>query len=317
MKGLANMFNPTESMYVYKQYIPALTRLGGVYDNPVTGSRRCLMIYPITGKWYDYDLGIGGNVEDFVSWANDIGLQAAIGYILSIIDGLDGMDMIVRRNDEIDYSGYGTSIRGKSMTIEQLESATYRLLASHDIVDNFNKLGIDSDSLIRNRIGLVSRSKLKFIIYPSDIINGMCRHYRGEGYGKENNSTYYHGVPNFFIKPVSGCNEAVACLDRITTLMLDSIGIRAHFINMSNYSYFVDKKVIVLNSCNSTKHAGKIQALLNRIDVEASLYDISTKFLVKNNAGNNNTLAHLYYQCGDKSNIIKKLQDELYVKDDR
>lgn len=309
-------FTPLESMYIYKQYIPTLVRTGGLYNNPINGSLRCLSIFPATGAWYDNDLGIGGDVIDFVAWANDLGIAHAISYISSIIDGLDGTDMLIRRNEKLDYSKRSTVIKGNSMSIEQLNLATEELLSNKEIMDSFAKINVYEDSLIRNNIGLIKRRNLDFIVYPSSIINGKCRHYRAEGYGKDNNAIVRCGIPSNFIKPNPSDNKFVLCLDRITTLMLDSIGVRACLVNENNYRDFYGKDVIIFENSEHIKYSRKIAHLLSLSAKSVKAYEM-WKYSPRTMFNYGNLLAMRYYACVDKQVIIDALREELYVKDDR
>lgn len=269
------MFSVSESFFVYSRYIGGLRRLGGKYNSPLR-NETCGSFYVdgITGRWYDYGIGAGGDVIDFVMLYHNILFKDALSAIHSMLDGYDRSDVVLG-------AGAIKSVKDISLkrlykiTSEQLRVWNHDMYYRHgDIAKMLWDRGLGYDVVNRYRLGVHEYRNKWWLLIPYDYDDEVLTSYKRMRWSGTEKEIFTSGSVRLYPKDMLGKDCLVLCEGELDCLSFISNGIDAitgtggvNTFKREWVNKFRDKRIVIMfdNDSSGRKGAKSVYTLLKDI----------------------------------------------------
>lgn len=266
-------YSVVESFVVYKKYIPDIDRKGGKYPSPFRQENiASFSIDGVTGRWYDFGLGIGGDVISFIQALHKTDFKRAIDMIDRDLDGYDSIDLI--RNSGKLEKKCETLKHRYSLTTEYRNRCYESLIKDTKYLPMLIRRGLSIDIIKKFQVGLSTYKSKNWLITPYDYYNEICWHYKRIRWNNSSKEIMTSGQACLYPRDsINNDLPIVLCEGELDCLALISSGINAitstagcATFKREWYKYFVGKEVIILYDYDEP---GTVSA----INIQAKMFD--------------------------------------------
>lgn len=155
------------SFCIYSMYIKNISRSGGKYLSPFRDEvMPSFSLDGLSGRWYDFGLGIGGDVVSFIQAIHKCSFTQACGIIDRDLDGYDKQEKVYKCGS-MDTSNI-RSKRTYKLTQKVLEGYLNNLLKGGATVDDLVNRGISLGTVIKYKLGVSLYKGKNWLLIPYD-----------------------------------------------------------------------------------------------------------------------------------------------------
>lgn len=260
-------YSVVESFVVYAKYVPGVERKGGKYPSPFRQeSIPSFSIDGVSGRWYDFGMGIGGDVVSFIQSLHKIDFRKAIDIIGRDLDGYDPVDMI-RYSGTLDSSVHKNRKRFK---LTELSVNSYNAALNSGVNNKFLPMlirrGISLDVLNRYKVGMSTYKNKVWLVIPFDYYNGFSWNYKRLRWGEKSKEIFTSGQASLYPRdtmlndlPIVLCEGELDCLALISNginAVSGTAGCATFKREWDNY--FTGKDVVILYDYDDPGYNGSI-----------------------------------------------------------
>ena len=215
------------SFCVYSMYIKNISRSGGKYLSPFRDEViPSFSIDGVSGRWYDFGLGIGGDVVTFIQAVHKCSFTQACGIIDRDLDGYDKQEKVYKCGS-MDTS----NIRNKrtyKLNQTQLEGYLNNLLKGGSVYDDLVNRGIRLATVIKYKLGLSYYKGKSWLLIPYDYNNNPVCSYKRIFRGDKGKEVMTSGKGVIYpLEVIYDNDELVLCEGELDALALNGYGIPA------------------------------------------------------------------------------------------
>lgn len=251
------------SFCVYGMYIKNISRVGGKYLSPFREEVvPSFSIDGLSGRWYDFGMGMGGDVVGFIQAIHKCGFSEACGIIDREIDGYDRSEMVYKCGT-LDTSKVKNK-RVYKLSSKILDGYLNNLMQGGAIHNDLLSRGITVDSLFRYKLGMSVYMGKKWLIIPYEYNLDVCSNYKRIHWADKGKEVITSGKGTIYPLPVLQANDdIVLCEGELDALALNSHGIPAvsGTVGCGTFKkewvpYFKDKRVRIIYDFDEPGYKG-------------------------------------------------------------
>lgn len=213
-----------EAFFVYSRYIHGLRRTGGKYNSPLRDDPvPSFQIFADTGRWWDYGIGAGGDVIDFIKLKHDLSFNKARSEINAMLDGYSNVDLIMHTTTMRKHEQH--SKKQFKITNDELMKCSDSLFQNKPTLRMLWNRGLSYDIMQTYKLGLNKYYGKDWLLLPYDFNDGHCWNYKRIRWVDGTKEVRTTGVGKLYPEPMLKQNKLVLCEGELDCLALISNGI--------------------------------------------------------------------------------------------
>ena len=215
------------SFCVYGMYIKNISRRGGKYMSPFRDELvPSFSIDGISGRWYDFGLGMGGDVVAFVQALHKCSYSQACGIIDRELDGYDRAEMVYKCGT-LDTSKVKNK-RVYKLSRKIVDGYSNTLMTGGVIHDDMINRGITYSGMLKYKLGVQLYAGKRWLVIPYEYNLDVCSNYKKIHWGEKGKEVITSGKGTIYPSTILNENDdIVLCEGELDALSFNCNGIPA------------------------------------------------------------------------------------------
>lgn len=255
-----------EAFFVYSRYIHGLRRTGGKYNSPLRDDPvPSFQIFADTGRWWDYGIGAGGDIIDFIKLKHNLTFVKARSEINAMLDGYSDIDLILYTPTMKKKESH--SKRQYKITNDELVQCTDNLFKHKQMLRMLWHRGLSYETIEDYKLGINKYYNKEWLLLPYDFNDGHCWNYKRIRWVDGTKEVRTNGIGKLYPEPMLKHDRLILCEGELDCLALIANGIfsvsgtcGAGTFKQPWVSEFANKHVIIIYDNDEAGQTGSIRA---------------------------------------------------------